>query len=135
MLIARITPLLALLVATSAWPATGSKSPREQDRAACMSQPAQDQAACMREAAAARQEARRGRLDEGLSAEYEKNRLARCAYLPAADQADCQRRMRGEGYTSGSVEGGGIYRELRTIVPATEEQSGTGASGGTGEAK
>ena len=131
--VVRIAPWVALLAAASAWPALGA-SPREQDRAACMSQPAQDQAACLREAAAARQEARRGRLDEGLSAEYEKNRVARCAYLPAADQPDCLRRMRGEGYTSGSVAGGGIYRELRTIVPAPEEHSGTG-SGGAGTSR
>lgn len=130
----RIAPLLVFIAALSAWPAYGA-SPREQDRAACASQPAQDQAACMREAAAARQEARRGRLDEGLSGEYEKNRVARCAYLPAPDQADCLRRMQGEGYVSGSVTGGGIYRELRTIVPAPEEQSGTGASGAAGSTR
>lgn len=131
--VARIAALLALLAATAAWPASGS-SPREQDRAACASQPGQDQAACLREAAAARQEARRGRLDEGLSADYEKNRVARCSYLPAADQPDCLRRMRGEGHTSGSVAGGGIYRELRTIVPAPEEP-GSGASSGAGTAR
>jgi hypothetical protein len=95
-----------------------SAAVNKEDRAACMSQADQDQAACMREAAAARAEARRGRLDEGQSAAYEQNRLARCGYLPAADRQDCERRMRGEGTTSGSVAGGGIYRELRTIVPA-----------------
>src|SRR4051812_17301945 len=91
---------------------------QQEDRAACMSQAGEDQAACLREAAAARLEARRGRLDEGESAAYEKNKLARCGYLPDADRKDCERRMGGEGTTSGSVAGGGIYRELRTIVPA-----------------
>ena len=129
MTVARTAPFLLFMAALTASPAWGA-SPREQDRAACASQPAQDQVACMREAGAARQEARRGRLDEGLSPEYEKNRVARCAYLPAPDQADCLRRMQGEGYVSGSVSGGGIYRELRTIVPAPEEQSGSGASSG-----
>jgi hypothetical protein len=74
-----------------------------------------------REAAAARREAmqdmKRGRVEED-PAVYEKNRLMRCNYLPAGDRQDCERRMRGEGTTSGSVEGGGIYRELRTVVPA-----------------
>ena len=132
--VVRTAPLLLFMAALSASPAWGA-SPREQDRAACASQPAQDQAACLREAAAARQEARRGRLDEGLSSEYEKNRVARCSYLPAADQPDCLRRMRGEGYTSGSVSGGGIYRELRTIVPAPEEQSGSGSGSGAGASR
>ncbi len=136
MLAARILALVALLSSAAAWAAEPRQSQREQDRAACVSQPAQDQAACLREAAAARQEARRGRLDEGQPAEYEKNRLARCSYLPVADRADCERRMRGEGTTSGSVAGGGIYRELRTLVPADEQPApASGASSGAGSQK
>ena len=63
------------------------------------------------------QAAKRGRLGDGQSS-YEQNRLARCDRLPAGDREDCVRRMHGEGTVSGSVEGGGIYRELRTTVPA-----------------
>ena len=107
----------------------GAKRMQEEDRAACMSQTGEDQAACLREAAAARAEAKRGRLDEGQAEAYEQNKLARCGYLPAADRADCERRMRGEGTTSGSVAGGGIYRELRTIVPATDEPAGEASAG------
>ncbi len=84
----------------------------QRDRAACMSgQTNQDRATCLREAGAARDEARRGRLG-GQAAEQ--NRMMRCEPLPQDDREDCQRRMRGEGTISGSVEGGGIYRELVT---------------------
>jgi hypothetical protein len=111
-----------MLVATTAAAAADARKAsdaqkRYQDeRAACMSSTSADQAACLREAAAARQEAKRGQLES--QAEYEKNRFMRCNYLPAGDREDCERRMRGEGTVSGSVEGGGIYRELRSTVPA-----------------
>ena len=90
----------------------------QQDRAACMSgQSHQDRATCLREAGAALQAAKRGRSGDGQG-QYEQNRLIRCERLPAGDREDCVRRMRGEGTVSGSVESGGIYRELRTTVPA-----------------
>jgi hypothetical protein len=90
----------------------------EQDRAACISgQSNQDRATCLKEAGAALQAAKRGQLTDGQSA-YERNQLLRCDRLEAGDRDDCLRRMRGEGTVSGSVEGGGIYRELRTTVPA-----------------
>ena len=89
----------------------------QQDRAACMSaQSQQDRATCLREADAALQEAKRGRSGDAQGS-YEQNQLLRCDRLAAGDREDCRRRMRGEGTVSGSVEGGGIYRELRTTVP------------------
>jgi hypothetical protein len=90
----------------------------ERDRAACLAgRTSQDRDTCLREAGAARQEATRGRLGDG-EAEFERNRLLRCDHQPAEDRAACIRRMNGEGITSGSVEGGGIYRELTVPVPA-----------------
>lgn len=87
----------------------------ERDRAACLSgQTHQDRATCLREAGAALQEARRGGLDD-QDAQFERNRLLRCEKQPPEDREYCIRRMKGEGVTSGSVEGGGIYREL--VVP------------------
>lgn len=90
----------------------------QRDRAACISgQTSQDRATCLREAGAALQEARRGNLDDG-QAQFERNRLLRCEKQPPEDRQDCVRRMRGEGSISGSVEGGGILRELVTpVVP------------------
>lgn len=101
----------------------------QEDRARCMQSASEDQKACLREAGAALQAARRGQLDED-GTQFEKNRLTRCAYLPEADRPDCERRMRGEGTVSGSVESGGIYRELRTFVPADEGPSSAGSSAG-----
>jgi hypothetical protein len=112
----------AMLIAGIAAAADGKLSEAqaryEQDRAACMSgQSQQDRATCLREAGAALQAAKRGGIGDGQSS-YEQNQLMRCDRLPAGDREDCLRRMRGEGTVSGSVEGGGIYRELRTTVPA-----------------
>lgn len=43
-----------------------------------------------------------------------RNALKRCEPLPEDDRKDCLARMKGQGTTSGSVAGGGIYRELVT---------------------
>ena len=112
----------AMLVAGMAAAAGGNLSEAQaryqQDRAACISgQSHQDRATCLREAAAAQQQAKRGGIGDDQSS-YEQNRLIRCDRLSAGDREDCLRRMHGEGTVSGSVEGGGIYRELRTTVPA-----------------
>ena len=81
----------------------------------------QDRAACLREAAAARQEARRGTEGSGPgAATLDANALARCQAQPPAERADCEARIRGTGSTSnsGSVMGGGVIRETVTPVPA-----------------
>jgi hypothetical protein len=92
----------------------------QRDRTLCLTGLThQDRAACLREAAAARDEARRGALaDEEGPTQYLENALRRCRSLPAEDRADCEARVRGEGTVRGSVEGGGIYRELVRPVPA-----------------
>jgi hypothetical protein len=43
-----------------------------------------------------------------------RNALKRCEPLPEPDRKDCVARMQGHGTTSGTVAGGGIYRELVT---------------------
>lgn len=96
--------------------ASSANSRYQQDRAACMSGASnQDRATCLREAGAALQEAKNGRLENGAAAS-EQNRFRRCDPLPPGDREDCVRRMNGEGTISGSVESGGIYRELVTPV-------------------
>jgi len=42
------------------------------------------------------------------------NALRRCNALPETERKDCIARMEGQGTVSGSVEGGGVYRELVT---------------------
>lgn len=89
----------------------------QQERAACLSgQTQQDRATCLREAGAARGEAKRGNLNDG-AVSYQQNAQNRCNALPPADRDACMRRMQGQGTVSGSVDGGGVYRETTTIVP------------------
>jgi hypothetical protein len=115
----------ALLGATPEVAADSSKlsdaqSVYQSERAACLSGATnQDRATCLKEAGAALQEARRGGLDDG-QARLEENRLLRCDGQPPEDRQNCVRRMKGEGSTSGSVEAGGIYREL--VVPDVPPQ-------------
>lgn len=99
----------------AAFAADAGVSTYQQERNACMNGSSQERTTCLREAAAARNEARRGQLTEE-NASYEDNALARCKALPPADRPDCVKRVHGQGIVSGSVEGGGIYRETRTTV-------------------
>lgn len=91
----------------------------ERERAACTTGAlAQDRETCLREAGAALQTAREGRAEDPPS-ELERNRLRRCELHPtAADRAECVRRMT-EGTVRGTVEGGGVVRELitREVAP------------------
>ncbi len=50
---------------------------------------------------------------------FARNALERCKPLSEPDRGDCVARIQGQGTTSGSVAGGGIYRELVTREPAT----------------
>lgn len=90
-----------------------------EERAYCLGiKQAEDRTTCLREAGAAQYEARRGTLGQE-NPEFERNRLARCAYHKVPEERSyCERRMHGEGTVSGSVAGGGILRELTIIVPA-----------------
>jgi len=89
----------------------------QYDRADCMSGLAgQDKNTCLREAGAALNEAKSGKLADP-DTDFERNRLMRCSYLRDPDRTYCVRRMNGEGTVSGSVEGGGILRELVVTVP------------------
>lgn len=92
----------------------------EHLRAACLlNRPNANVEACMEEALAARQAAPQGELQDG-AAPYQRNAVLRCRALPAADQPACEARVRGSGKASGSVEEGGILRELvvREQAPA-----------------
>jgi len=94
----------------------------QKEQADCMNgNSQQDRATCMREAGAAKQESQRGNLRD--SGDYQANASKRCAALPAAEKADCERRANGEGSVNGSVAGGGVVRELVTPVPAGQNES------------
>jgi hypothetical protein len=69
--------------------------------------------ACLREAHASYAQAQRGGLTQS-GAPYAANARQRCDALSGGDKADCLARMAGHGTVSGSVESGGVLRELKT---------------------
>lgn len=114
--------MVAALAAGAAWsaPDSGRASAAaryEVERAMCLrGESTQDRDTCLREAGAAYAQAKRGGLPHEEETRFEANRLQRCEPLPADQRRDCIARMQGQGTVSGSVGGGGIYRELVTIV-------------------
>jgi hypothetical protein len=91
-----------------------AKARYEQERSRCLSgQSGQDQKTCLREAGAALQASRQGQLDDH-GARYTRNALERCKPLPSDEAKDCRDRILGQGSVSGSVKGGGLYREKAT---------------------
>jgi hypothetical protein len=115
---------IVLAFAPAAWPAISKAALSEaqqqykRERAHCLSgQSHQDRATCLREAGAAYQEARRGLLNgSGASADFSRNATARCEAQPPADRQACVQRIMGAGTAEGSVEGGGIIRQIETPV-------------------
>lgn len=105
------TPITA--VGTTGIDASGNT---QQERAACMSgRTQQDQATCLREATNAAAAKRSGKLDNN-GAQFEANARMRCEALAGQDRAACEARVMGYGNTSGSVAGGGVVREVETVV-------------------
>lgn len=94
----------------------------QAEKTACISgQSHQDSTTCLKEASAALAESTT-RPAQPAPANYRQNALIRCKTLPADERDACQRRIEGEGSSSGSVEGGGILREVVTPGEATPEQ-------------
>ncbi len=94
----------------------------QRDLSACAGkQDPSSREACLREAGAVRQDALRGKVgDSTTPGDWRRNALARCqAHQDALDRSDCERRMLGEGQSQGSVEGGGVLREITTTIQPT----------------
>ncbi|HSV70037.1 MAG TPA: hypothetical protein VLI72_07990 [Methylibium sp.] len=100
------------LAATQAEPSAAARYQR--DRALC---PASDagnaRADCLSEASTAYTRTQPSRPEESAE-NLARNAVRRCEPLREPDRTDCVARMQGQGTTSGSVAGGGIYRELVT---------------------
>jgi hypothetical protein len=108
--------------------AVAAKARYDQERSRCMSgQSGQDLKTCLREAGAALQASRQGQLDD-VDGRYSRNALERCKPLPSDEAKDCRDRILGQGAVtvSGSVKGGGLYREKVTtevhVLPPVESQ-------------
>jgi hypothetical protein len=115
-----VAALLAVTAAT-AQVATGTtgidaSGNYQQEVQACMTgKTQQDQATCLTEARNAQADKKRGVLDNA-GATFEANARARCDALAGEDKAACQARIMGFGSTTGSVAGGGLLREVETVV-------------------
>jgi hypothetical protein len=91
----------------------------QQDLAECEAQQAtQDLAACRLEARNALAEAKRNLLSDTTANLFEKNQFKRCRVFKGEDREACEARARGEGSSTGSVQSGGILREVTRPVPA-----------------
>ena len=87
-----------------------------QEVQACMSgRTPEARDTCLREARNAQADKQRGKLD-GNSGDLSANAMARCEPLSGEDKAACQARVMGYGETSGSVAGGGVLRQVETVV-------------------
>jgi hypothetical protein len=85
------------------------------ERAACMSgRTQQDQATCLEEARNAAADKKKGELT--TQGPVGVNALTRCEPLSGQDRAACEARILGYGSTSGSVAGGGVIRQVETVV-------------------
>jgi len=94
-----------------------SASRYQVERANCFNgRSNQDSATCLREANAALAASKQGKLADGETAD-QKNAALRCQALQSAERDACERRMHGEGTVSGSVESGGVLRELVVQTP------------------
>lgn len=118
--------LAAVFAGSAAQAAVGAQDTARQrylqERAACLDgRSHQDRATCLREATNAYDEARRPRSDPASTtpdrATLERNAVQRCALVAPADREDCRRLALGEGTRSGSVEGGGVIKEIVTVIP------------------
>ena len=92
---------------------------------ACMSGlTQQDRMDCLKEARNAQADKRRGVLD--TQGDLAANAAARCeVFTVAEDKAACQARTMGMGSADGSVAGGGLIKEVETVVLPAGQSSVT----------
>lgn len=97
----------------------------QQERAWCMANTSgEEQATCLRNSAAAQAEKRRGTLDNN-GANFDANAMQRCHVLTGEDRAACQARVVGLGSATGSVQGGGVLKQVETVVLPPGQRSVT----------
>jgi hypothetical protein len=94
----------------------------QADRQACMRiADAEERRSCLRDAGAVRQEALRGQIVADPDAEVlRRNAVQRCqVHRDQLERTMCERMALGEGEVSGSVEGGGLIRQLEVEIDPT----------------
>ena len=75
----------------------------------------QSRATCITEVKNANAAKRAGKLDNA-GGQFKANALKRCDALSGTDKIACEARMAGYGNTQGSVAGGGVIREIESVV-------------------
>jgi hypothetical protein len=115
-----VTALLAMTAATAQVAAgtTGidASGNSQSELAACNTgKTQQDRDTCIREVRNAAAEKRAGKLDNA-GGQFTANAAQRCEVLSGEDKIACQARVVGYGNTQGSVAGGGVIREVETVV-------------------
>lgn len=104
-------------VASSTQTGIDNSGSYERERAACLSGATpQAQDTCLREAANAQADKRKGELQTQGQDQLTANAMRRCDALGGEDHAACTARVLGYGNQSGSVGGGGVIREVETVV-------------------
>lgn len=124
-----VAALLAVTAAT-AQVATGTtgidaSGSYQQEVNACMSgRTQQDRDTCLQEARNANADKQRGALNTAGSTES--NAMSRCnVFTTGEEKAACQARVLGMGNADGSVAGGGVIREIETVVLPAGQNSVT----------
>lgn len=109
-----MTPASAQIASgTTGIDATGSAI---SEMAACNSgKSQQSRQTCITEVKNANAAKRDGKLDNS-GHQFKNNALARCDVLKGEDQIACQARVMGYGDAAGSVAGGGVMRQVETVV-------------------
>lgn len=88
----------------------------ERDRAACETgRSTQERGLCLHDVTVAYRMPHTNKPYDLDPSTYLRNQALRCGPLKDKDLEACMARMRGAGSTSGSVETGGILRELTTV--------------------
>ncbi|MDY0310066.1 MAG: hypothetical protein RBR29_09820 [Castellaniella sp.] len=115
------TALLATSLGLVALSASGvqAQTQYEQDVARCRNTPGIDVQACLKEAGAAAQAARQDKLTQPSPEAEARHRRERCERLPAGQREDCLTLMNDANTrTQGSVQSGGVLREITITIPA-----------------
>ena len=115
-----LTAVLAMTAATAqvASGTTGidnTGSARSEANACNTGMTQQDRETCLREVRNANADKRAGKLDNA-GGQFDANAVQRCNVLSGEDKIACEARVAGYGNTQGSVAGGGVIREIETVV-------------------
>lgn len=120
-------PAFAAEPAARTVPTSGAQARYQQERADCLAgRGGQDTKTCLKEAAAARDDSRRGQLRTANPDELANNAMLRCQRVKEEDRQDCREMVAGQGTRDGSVRDGGILKRIDRMVEENPTAAGSG---------